>query len=371
MTLGWGATCRSWKRIALLPVCVARLASAEPPPVRARGIHLEVARTRGALNCPDQATLSKGIVALLGYDPFGVPVERVIVASLAGNRDGYSATVSLQASDGRPLGRQELSYEIASCDELASAIELAIALAIDPLALAPQSAKPSVSAQGGPGAGDGGPDAKALAGVAVPGGTPGPVATHSQPRPEEPPVEDRSAASAEMQPEATRFDCRLSVAAAAAFGAAPTTVPALAVGVELHLSRASIGLEVRGDFAGHEAVPGGSISTSLLVAELVPCYHFGVLGACGLIGAGTQRSTGVGLEPSHSSSDPYLALGARVCVDLAITSWLWVRPEVDLWFPTTSITLTVADHQEWTSSAFSPVVGIALVVALTKPRATP
>jgi hypothetical protein len=346
----WRAMGRSWKGIALLPAFLCRLASAEPPPVRAHGIKLEVERARGALSCPDQATISKGVVERLGYDPFGNPVERVVVASLDGSSEGYSATVTLQGVDGRRLGRQALNYEIDNCEELALVIEFAIAVAIDPQAVIPQSATREASARGQ---------------------QPGPGATVAAPLPplEDPRVEKPSAVSGELTQEPPRFDGRLSVAASAAFQAAPTTVPALEVGLELHLPRASLGLGVRGNFAGHENASEGSITTSLLVAELVPCFHLGVLGACGLIDAGVRRSAGIGLTPAHTVSDPYFALGARVAVDLAITRWLWVRPQLDLWIPTTGTTLTVAGTRVWDSPAVSPAAGIALVAAITKPRA--
>jgi hypothetical protein len=149
--------------------------------------------------------------------------------------------------------------------------------------------------------------------------------------------------------------------AGAAFGDTPTVVPAIFAGFELRFARLSLGLEARGDFAGHETVPAGSFSTWLLLGELVPCYHLGLFGACGLIAAGARNSKG---DAQHSSTTPYFALGARAAVDLPLLKWFLVRPELDLLIPTTSVTLDVADLPAWNSPPVAAVAGIALVAVL-------
>jgi hypothetical protein len=139
----------------------------------------------------------------------------------------------------------------------------------------------------------------------------------------------------------------------------------LSAGIELHLPHYSLGLEVRGNLPSHQTVPeGGTISTWQLVGAVVPCYRVGLFSGCGLIGVGAQWASGQGLQPSMSQITPYFAIGARIAADLPLESWLWVRPEVDLWVPTNRTTLTVADVFVWRTPAASPVVAVALVAAL-------
>jgi hypothetical protein len=326
-----------------------QLARAEPAPA-SKGVRLEVHRGPRAENCPDDAAIRAGVTAQLGYQPFSDPGDRVFVVVIDGADGRYSATVSLQDAAGHPVGLQQLTYRLTSCDELVEAIELAIAVAIDPLAVAPERAvtsQPSAPLKQGTGAASSTPPTTATTTA-----TPNPTATLT------------STATVQPRKEPTHRDWRISAGVAAAFSAAPTTVPSLSAGLEVRFPSYSIGLEARGDIASHQPVTGGNLRTSLLFGALVPCYYWRFLGACGLIGAGAEQSAGVGLKPSLTVSTPYFALGARAAADLALTRWLWVRPHVDLWVPIARTTVFAAEEQVWHTPAASPVAGLTLVVAL-------
>ena len=332
--------------------------------MHASGIRLEVARASGAQTCPDGEALRAGVVSRLGYDPFTQPVARVVLASFEANARGYSATVIMKDPEGRPLGAQALSYQLANCGELAAAIELAIAVALDPLAVTPQVA-------GGNGAG--------LTGAivtATPIAIANPITTATADLPTNPTATTTSTSTspatpnptatttAELQGGAGGHDWLVYAGIDAVFLATPTTVPALSAGVELRFTDASLGLELQGNFAGHEAVGTGSIGVSQLLVVLAPCYHWGFFGACGIVAAGAQQASAAGLDPSFSSSTPYFALGARMTADLPLAKWLWVRPQADLWIPTNRTNLQVAGVTQWRTPAASPAVGVALVVPI-------
>jgi hypothetical protein len=325
--------------------------AAETPP--ATGVRLEVQRGAGAETCSDEKAIQEGVVKRLRHDPFTAPVHRIVVASIRRTEQGYSANVSLQDVDGTPLGLQRLDYQIASCDELAAAIELAIAVAIDP-----------VLAQQGPAQ-----DRSIVRTESIPTTTvvvPALPAAAAAATPKE--VEPAPAAnqpSSNGSPEESALGWRFWLGAGVAFGSEPTAVPTLSTGLELHIANASVGLQFRADFAGHRAAAEGSISTYLLMGELVPCYHRGWLGVCGLIDAGARHSTGVGLEQAHTAITSYFALGARLELDVPIVpGWFWIRPEADVSFPTTSVTLNAAGAAAWESPPVSAVVGVAFVLAL-------
>lgn len=344
-------------------------ALAQPISGESKGVRLEVERQRGAESCADERAIRDGVITRLGYDPFTSPVNRIVLASIQRTEQGYSAAVRLQSPDGRPLGVQHLEYQVSSCDVLTAAIELAIAVAIDPVAARSEAAGPLQPVPAVPSPSILGPVlepsalAPSLATVTAKQGaettTSLPVATASAATPavgESPKI----AKSAHQR----TSDWRLSTGGGAAFASAPTTVPALFVGLELRLTRVSLGLDVRGDFAGHKAVSGGSIATSLFIGEVVPCYHWSVLGACGLAAVGARHSTGVGLDPQHSADTIYFALGVRAALDVPVTDWFWVRPEIDFSVPTTGVTLNVANQPVWVSPAVSAFAGLALVAAL-------
>jgi hypothetical protein len=345
-------TVRSVLLAALLPAFPAAIAIASQAPVRAAGVRLEVSRASGAQTCPDEPTLREGVISRLGYDPFTQPVARVVLASFEGSSHGYSATVIMKDPQGRPLGLQELSYQLANCDELAAAIELAIAVALDPLAVKPQAAV-------GDGAGATGAIVAAMPIVAAnPTAISTPTATATAT------TNPTATTTAEVQGGAGGHDLLVYAGVEAVFLATPSTVPALSAGVELRSAHVSLGLELQGNFAGHEAVGASSIGVSQLLAVLVPCYHWGFFGACGVIAAGAQQSSSTGLDPSLNPTTPYFALGARVAADLPLASWLWVRPQADLWFPTNRTNLQVAGVTEWRTPAVSPTIGVALVVPI-------
>ncbi|HVN32343.1 MAG TPA: hypothetical protein VMT45_10170 [Thermoanaerobaculaceae bacterium] len=113
-------------------------------PVRVR---LDYRRLAGAERCPTQHELEAQVSEILGRRPFVRKAKRTVRCVLQGEGDGIAARVQLlDTRSGRVLGLRELSSTGAGCEELGSAVALAIALAIDPLAKPPASRPPPATA---------------------------------------------------------------------------------------------------------------------------------------------------------------------------------------------------------------------------------
>lgn len=111
--------------------------AAEPP-----SFALSYQAPEGA-GCPTEDAVRAAVTGELGYDPWD-PVDDGasprIGVTIRAARGGVRGRVEMRATDGRHLGAREL--EAPSCAELAGALTLAIAVAIDPLrAVAPPPPK--------------------------------------------------------------------------------------------------------------------------------------------------------------------------------------------------------------------------------------
>src|SRR5580658_7755914 len=130
-------TARMSSRIALaasiaLPILTATQLALATPSAR-----LVYSRGPGAESCPDEAALRKAVASRVGYDPFFAWAEKTIVASLLRvDPKGFVARVHLVDGAGVEHGSRELRSD-QTCADLLDAAALAIAIAIDPLLLAP------------------------------------------------------------------------------------------------------------------------------------------------------------------------------------------------------------------------------------------
>src|SRR5204862_4286698 len=89
--------------------------------------------------CPDEQTLRNAVSARLGYDPFRPDAERTlqvdIVVDRRHERRGLRAHVELRDAAGNSAGSRDIGSQRSDCGELASALTLAISIAIDPMIL--------------------------------------------------------------------------------------------------------------------------------------------------------------------------------------------------------------------------------------------
>jgi hypothetical protein len=116
---------------ALVALGVAREASAQRAAFR-----LSVERAAGAEPCADEAILRASVRERLGYDPFSDRATHSILLQFQRQNRGYSARL-LVASPGRARPAQRrLTSRARACTNLSDAVALAMAIAIDPDAVA-------------------------------------------------------------------------------------------------------------------------------------------------------------------------------------------------------------------------------------------
>jgi hypothetical protein len=313
---------------ALALVAAGAAASAQPPP----RVRLEYARRAGAERCPDEDEVRRAVVARLGYDPFvDAGEERTVRAELAPVGRALRARIDLIEGD-EVLGSNQLTLKLRGCDELASAMELAIAIAVDPIRAAgapepPPAATPTTS----------GPPAR---------GAPATAPPPTAPRPEPPP----------KQP---RVFGHLGVLAA--IGSAPSATWALDLGVGVQWRRWSLALELRGDIPASQNVAGGTLSTSLVLAELLPCVHVDMFVGCALVAAGTFIAWSSDFAVDRRIVRPFAGAGARAALEVPLPRRLAIRLHADLLGAITSEVLLVDRFEVFRTPPVSGAFGLALI----------
>jgi len=313
---------------AALACGVGSVAAKAPPAVR-----LTYERSPAAADCPDKETVLDAVRARLGFDPFREPAEIAIRASVTRTAD--ELTADLRLSDDRSEGGEKrLVSRRADCSELASAMELALSIAIDPLSVtgvAPAPASP--------------PAPSRPITVFVETLAPAPLPSSSPPGPAGPP--------------------KFLLALGGAVGSVGTSLsPTLGFlgGFGLASERWSVSLEGRADLPASREVEGGHITLSMLSGTLVPCLHRRPFSGCLLASFLALRGSGYDLDDARQLTTTLLALGSRVALELPSTGAFAVRAHADVLAPLARTTLKVGGQPVWTSPPVSVTLGVAAVV---------
>src|SRR5688572_672988 len=102
---------------------------------RAAPQRLSYTREVGAESCPSEEQLKLRVAAGLGYDPFTADASAGLNVRVARRGDVWIAGIGRETAAGTSgVGRRELRAIGSTCEQLAAALELALVLAIDPLA---------------------------------------------------------------------------------------------------------------------------------------------------------------------------------------------------------------------------------------------
>lgn len=330
--------------VVLVIVGLAAPAVAQQPV----SIQLEYDRREGATACPDVRAVAAGVAGRLGYEPFDAKAARRVRVTVRRKERALSARIEMIESNGEPIAERVLTSQQADCAELAATMELAIAIAIDPFHAAapergPKDERPPplqvsqpASARTATAVSDGGAAAKRddTAVLAFPA---------SAPAPGEP------------------IRGQVALAAIGEVGSAPVRNFGLAVRVGARRGKFSLGIEGRADLPASVPLKVGDVSTSLLVASLIPCLHVRSLSACGLVTGGALRAAGHGLADARQVDDPYVAVGARLGIDLPVTDELSLAAYGDLSAPLVETQLKVGGAELWTTPPISFLLGIGTV----------
>ncbi len=283
--------------------------------------------------CPTAEALRASVTGELGYDPWD-PVDdgsspRIVVV-IRGSRDGVRGRVEMRAPDGRRLGAREI--EAARCGELSQTLELAIAVAIDPLRAAVLPAP----------------------------------RTREPPPPPKPRVELPPPRIVVPPPKPRLVDeirLRVAFGIQGSIDAAPGPTFGFMGRVGFALRRWSLSAELRGDLPGSASVDGGQVSASTMAAFLVPCVEHRIVAFCLLGGGGGQEVAGSGYVLARSSWVAYAAVGARIEAGFPLNHAFALLIRVDLLAPLTRADLYVGTERPlrvYRSAPLSNSFGLAL-----------
>lgn len=285
-------------------------------------------RAEGAAQCPEKASIERGVAARLGRNPFSAEGPLAIHARIEPENAGLHATVRVE-EDGVARGERELTSATADCTELAASLELILAIAIDPFS---------------------------LGGKATPEEPPAPAVP--------PPVSERPPAPVPHPSPAPAVPThvRAGVALVGVYGTAPGVTGGALVRVELERGRGAFALEGRADLPGTMRVDSGQVSVSLLQGIGAGCLLIGNFGACGLVGAGALQGSGVGFAEEARRTTPYFSVGARATWRAPLTETLRFRADFDLTAPITRTSLLVSGRQVWRTAPVCAAAGLGIDV---------
>jgi hypothetical protein len=316
-------TCLGVVAMAALTFVAGPAAAKGPPTVR-----FSYERSPNAADCPDKDSVLDAVRARLGFDPFREPAEISISASVSRAGEELAATIVLSEGRAQGTGERRLVSRRADCSELASAMELALSIAIDPLSVSREPPPPRPS-----------PPIVVVA--------PSPPAPAPPPPPAEPSTPKFFAASG---------------GAVGNVGASLAPAVGFQAGFGLASARWSMSLEGRADLPASKDVEGGHITLSTLAGTLVPCVHRGPFAGCVLATVMALRGSGHDLVDAQQLTTSLFAAGARAAFELPSSSVFGIRAHLDVLAPLARTTLKVGGTPVWTSPPVSAAFGLAAVV---------
>ena len=324
-------------KVATLFLCFAGSAVAQGQ----RQVRFEYARLDGAGACPDLVTIQSGVASRLGYEPFDERGRDLVRATIHLSEHGLEARIEMLDENGSLKAERKLVSHRRDCSELASSVELAISIAIDPFRL---SAAPAIS------------DSRAHGPEATSAPAQDPASASAPSAPTASAAEESVSASAPRRPLSGRIEAGLL----GAVGTAPSSALGFSAGAGIRGGDLSLAIEGRADLPASTSLRVGEASTSLLVASLLPCAHFRVLAPCALVSAGALWAAGHGLEDARRVRLPYVAVGARLAAAIPLMPRLSLAIHVDLTRPLVETRVEVDGAAVWTSPIFAFALGVGV-----------
>ena len=341
----WARGDRRRRRALAACLLVAGLVGSAAASAGPRAVQLVYIRGAGAEQCPSQAELQQGIIARLGRDPFWGRGASQMWITISRSGTELVATIAARAEDGGAAQVRAVTSRRAECVELASAVELAIAIAIDP-----------VAATGGP--------SQAPGDVAEPfeppSAPPGSVAPASGAPGAAPLVAVQRTATPEAR---SARDRHWFVGAGLLLSAwaGPSPSPGFALDLGARQRAWSLTLEGRVDYPTEKAVPGGAVGAVPILAAAVPCYHVRWLAACAVAAAGVLRGSAADLPGARVDVTPYCAAGARLAAELPVGARFALGAHVDALATLTPTHLQIYQAEVWHTPGASMTLGLMAI----------
>jgi hypothetical protein len=320
---------RSSRFPALFALLVAEvLVQGAPETVRAEPstrVRFDYQQGEGGRVCPDASALQVGVAARLGYDPFDDTSSERLRVSIRPAGSGLEARIEMLDRDGQLKAERRLVSRHRDCKELASSVELAISIAIDP------------------------------SGSGARGASPAPATAPAE--------ESRLPQPAEPLPAARSTPLRGDVSAmvVGGFRSAPSPSLGISLGAALHGEFLSLGIEARADVPSSKSLQVGEVASVLYTASLVPCLRATYLGFCALATAGVLHGSSEGLVDARRVSFFYAAVGARIALAYPLGPRWGLGLYGDAVSPLTETNLAVDNQVVWSS----PTLAFALSLGVT------
>jgi len=273
--------------------------------------------------CPDEQWVRSAVSARLGRDPFDATAPMLVKSRIEriGAGPGLRGLVVVERADGTS-GRRTLTSPTGDCLELASSLELAITLAIEPLLLARPAPSPVAVAQ--------------------------PLPPAPAPLP--------SAPSSSVQPDPHWvISGRAGLLGAA--GAQPGLTGGLIVGVLARRAVFSTALEAR----VHLPTPldsSGTVQAFTGLASLVPCAHWRALTGCAVFSMGAFQ---VERQVDVRRVTTFMSLaGVRLGAEIPLVSGLALVPWLEGALLLTRTSVVAGPMTLWVSWPFAISGGASL-----------
>jgi hypothetical protein len=313
--------------------------------VTARLLYGRSADTEG---CPTEEELRREISHRVGYDPIVLWSPNGVAVTITRRGDRLVADVRLVGRDGALVGVRTLEAGRTECAALSRAIALAVGIALDMIEKSAAELPPAP------------PSTAAASQAEMESAQTSPAAPVAQaPAPSSPPeapeVVDRRPVRAD------RASSRLEVGAAIAGSVAvlPTPSAGPSLFVSLRWATWELGLEARAELAARTSEP--SLPSAGLQAWVISggpfiCAHFSPFFGCLLASAGALGADVSNVSGAEPGWAPYVALGGRAGLLLALPGGFAFRPSLSLVGQPVDLSVQAAGARLWRSP---PVAGVA------------
>jgi hypothetical protein len=320
------------------------------------GAELAVERSAEAQDCPGSVELTARVERILQrplpktHEPTDAELVRIAV-EFARSSAGYTATLHFH---GPKTGERHLLDRGASCEALADAVSVTIALSLD-RELERQAARGESKAADSPGEKPEAESTRSVPSVA-PAATPGDRRAGSS-----------SCAAAEARMSGHAWDLSVLIEGGPALGFGAPAAFTLAEHLQARLRRSWLF-----DLGFHTVLPGtsdsgaGGVRTAWLFGSARVCYVWGgdySVGPCTLFGAGRVRGVGVGYRESRSDDLTWSALGGAVLAQGPLLGPAFWGLSGTLWVPLRRLTFSVENlGVVWRASPVSGAVMLGVGV---------
>ena len=278
--------------------------------------------------CPDERWVHAAVAARLGREPFVAEApELVSVVISPAEAPAITAQLTVTRASGR-VGKRTLDSPSGDCMELASAVELAISLALDPAVRATAVKEPEPEPE------------------------PAPAPPEPQPVVSAPPP---------VAVKQSTFQLRASAALLGTAGAVPGFTAGAKVGAGVAVSHFSFSLEARAHLPSGVQVDDRRIGSFLFLGSAVPCVELSPFQGC-LVGSLGALQFDLGEERRTSLM---AQAGARVALRFQPTKLVALSPWLEGTAVLTRTTLSLEGTPVWVTWPVSLSFGFTVELTIS------